>query len=109
MLALLIGYESVERLVNAIAIDFAQAMPMAILGLAVNLASAWLRSGGAHYQHGAHHQHRDRHDHDNHDHLVEARHAETFEGRHHRTHRDKTSLRPLSHVVADTAVSVLVT
>jgi|SRR6516162_5686022 cation diffusion facilitator family transporter len=42
MIALLIGYESLGRLVNPVAIAFDQAIPLAALGLAVNLTSAWL-------------------------------------------------------------------
>src|SRR5215469_5505391 len=42
MIALLIGYESVTRLFAPVPIYFAQAVPIACLGLAVNVASAWL-------------------------------------------------------------------
>src|SRR5271170_3823408 len=42
MIALLIGYESLDRLFNPVAIAFNQAIPLAALGLAVNLVSAWL-------------------------------------------------------------------
>src|SRR5690349_22857806 len=46
MIALLIGYEAVSRLFEPVPIHFAQAIPIAALGLAVNVASAWLLSGG---------------------------------------------------------------
>jgi cation diffusion facilitator family transporter len=46
MVALLIGYEAVDRLINPVTVDFAIAIPTAILGLAVNLASAWVLSDG---------------------------------------------------------------
>src|ERR1700746_4113608 len=46
MIALLIGYEAVERLLHPVAIDFNEAIPIAVLGLVVNVASAWLLSGG---------------------------------------------------------------
>ncbi len=59
MIALLIGYESVLRLVQPVAIRFAEAIPIALLGLAVNLASAWLL-GGARHGHGAHGHPRER-------------------------------------------------
>src|SRR5271157_3090839 len=57
MIALLIGYEAVTRLFAPVPIHFAEAIPIAILGLAVNVASAWLLSGGAHlgHRHGHHH------------------------------------------------------
>ncbi|HVW93359.1 MAG TPA: CDF family Co(II)/Ni(II) efflux transporter DmeF [Devosia sp.] len=52
MIALLIGYESIARLFAPVPIDFGQAIPIAIVGLLVNIASAWLLSGGAHHHHG---------------------------------------------------------
>ena len=61
MIALLIGYESVTRIFAPVPIHFAEAIPIACLGLAVNVASAWLLSGGEH--HGHHHAH-EGHDHD---------------------------------------------
>jgi cation diffusion facilitator family transporter len=60
MIALLIGYESIIRLFAPVPIDFAEAIPIACLGLVVNIASAWLLSGGDHHHHG--HSHGD-HDH----------------------------------------------
>jgi cation diffusion facilitator family transporter len=52
MIALLIGYEAISRLFAPVPIRFAQAVPIAALGLAVNIASAWLLSGGEHLGHG---------------------------------------------------------
>ncbi len=51
MIALLIGWEAVGRLFAPVPIRFAEAIPIAALGLAVNLASAWLLSGGHHDGH----------------------------------------------------------
>jgi cation diffusion facilitator family transporter len=65
MIALLIGYEAVERLLHPVAIDFNEAIPIAVVGLAVNIASAWLLSGGHHHGHG--HAHGHDHDHEHHD------------------------------------------
>jgi cation diffusion facilitator family transporter len=62
MIALLIGYEAVSRLLNPVPISFNEAIPIAVLGLAVNVASAWLLSGGHH--HGHSHDHAHGHDHD---------------------------------------------
>src|SRR5580698_2442899 len=45
MIALLIGYEAVSRLFAPVPIRFGEAIPIAFLGLAVNVASAWLLSG----------------------------------------------------------------
>jgi cation diffusion facilitator family transporter len=57
MIALLIGYEAVSRLLNPVAISFNEAIPIAVLGLAVNVASAWLLSGGQHHGHSHGHSH----------------------------------------------------
>src|SRR5882757_4262757 len=64
MIALLIAYEAVSRLLNPVAISFNEAIPIAVLGLAVNVASAWLLSGGHHHAHGHGHPHGHDHDHD---------------------------------------------
>jgi cation diffusion facilitator family transporter len=53
MIAVLIGYEAVSRLFAPVPIHFAQAIPIAFAGLAVNIASAWILSGG----HGHGHRH----------------------------------------------------
>jgi cation diffusion facilitator family transporter len=64
MIALLIAYESVSRIFAPVAIHFGEAIPIACLGLAVNIASAWLLSGGGHH-HGHSHGHaREGHGHD---------------------------------------------
>jgi cation diffusion facilitator family transporter len=57
MIALLIAYEAVSRLFNPVAISFNEAIPIAVLGLAVNVASAWLLSGGHHHGHAHSHDH----------------------------------------------------
>ena len=61
MIAILIGYESVTRILAPVHIHFAEAIPIACVGLAVNIASAWLLSSGGHH-HG--HSHGGEHDHD---------------------------------------------
>jgi len=77
MIALLIGYEAVSRLFAPIHIDFDQAIPIAVLGLLVNVASAWLLSGGDHHGH-AHGRSRGGH---GHAHEAEIRSVETPFGR----------------------------
>ena len=62
MIALLIAYEAVSRVFAPVPIHFAEAIPIACLGLAVNVASAWLLSGGGH-----HHSHGHAHKEHNHD------------------------------------------
>jgi cation diffusion facilitator family transporter len=66
MIALLIGYESISRILNPVPIHFAEAIPIACLGLAVNVASAWLLSGGDHH-HGRSHAHGSAEEGGNHD------------------------------------------
>ena len=57
IIALLIGYESVDRLVHPVPIAFNQAIPIAVVGLGVNLLSALLLRDDAHHHHG--HTHND--------------------------------------------------
>jgi cation diffusion facilitator family transporter len=71
MIALLIGYEAVSRLIEPVSISFGEAIPIAILGLVVNVVSVLLLSGGGHdhgHAHGHGHSHGHNHDHDHDDH-----------------------------------------
>src|SRR5215469_8367918 len=88
LIALLIGYESVDRLVHPVPIAFNQAIPIAVVGLGVNLLSAFLLRDDHHHHHGHAHQQ---------DHT----HA-------HHVHRDHNLRAAFVHVMADAAVSVLV-
>jgi len=82
LIALLIGWESLVRLYSPIAIDFPQAIAVAVIGLAVNLLCAWLLRDD-HSRHG--------HDHHEHDH-----------------HAGDNNLRAAYlHVLADALTSVL--
>ncbi len=54
MIALLIAYEAVSRLFAPVPIQFTEAIPIAVLGLAVNVASVWLLSGAGHHHHHGH-------------------------------------------------------
>ena len=55
MIALLIGCEAVARIFcSGCPIHFTEAIPIACLGLAVNVASAWLLSGGTQHHHHGH-------------------------------------------------------
>ncbi len=93
IVALGIGYELVLRLFNPVIIHFREAVPIATLGLCVNLASAWLLRE----DHGHAHADRDHahHDHAHHDHD-------------HGAHRHDTNFRAAyMHVLADALVSVL--
>jgi cation diffusion facilitator family transporter len=102
MIAILIGYEAVLRFLNPVPIAFNEAIPIAALGLLVNIASAWLLAGGHDYEGGHAHGHGHSHDHPHpHDHA----HDDHADERH---HRDNNMRAAVVHVAADAAVSVLV-
>ncbi len=64
MIAMLIAYEAIGRLLAPVPIHFREAIPIAVVGLLVNIASAWLLSGDDHHGHShAHGEHAAR-DHD---------------------------------------------
>jgi len=110
MIALGIGYESVLRLSQPVAIHFREAVPIAALGLCVNLASAWLLRESHDHGHGHaghalfdHDDHLDGHpgDHDHH-------HAHDDHAHAHATHpRDSNYRAAYVHVLADALTSVL--
>jgi len=81
------GFESMLRLVRPAEIHFDQAIPVAILGLLVNLVSAWMLASG----HG--HDHR-------------SREGEAHTHRHHH-HHDLNLRSAYLHVVTDAITSVL--
>ncbi len=64
LVALAIGYESAVRLFQPVPIHYAEATAIAVLGLAVNLASAWLLGAGHDHDHDHHDHHDHAHDHD---------------------------------------------
>jgi len=113
MIALLIGYEAAVRLFAPVTIHFSEALPIAGLGLVVNVASAWLLSGGGHHHdHGPGHHHGHGHAHDDHGHAHHAHddhaHDDHGHGGASAAHRDNNMRAALVHVMADAAVSVLV-
>lgn len=65
LIALLIGWESLERLYDPVAISFPQAISVAVIGLLVNLVCAWLLRDDHHHHHHHHHGHH-HHDHGGH-------------------------------------------
>ncbi len=94
MVALLIAWESLRRFADPVPIEFDQAILVAVLGLAVNLLSAWLLRDDRHQVSAIHH-----HDHGGHDHAsghVHARHAE-----------DHNLRAAYLHVLADSLTSCL--
>ncbi len=91
MIALLIGYEALTRFIWPVAINFNEAIPIAVLGLIVNVTSVFLLSGGDHHHHG--HSHGD-HDHGGHDHEHE----------HDEAHSLQTSAGPLTFEIFEDGV-----
>ena len=81
MVALLIGYEAVSRFLSPVPIHFREAIPIAVVGLFVNIVSAWLLSGGDHHGHGHGHGHAHSNAHDaGHDHEDEVQRLITASG-----------------------------
>jgi cation diffusion facilitator family transporter len=83
LVAVAMFYQSVERLISPTTIQYDQAIAIGIIGLAVNLACAWLLRDGHHHDHGHGHSH-------------------VHEG-----HQDLNLRAAYMHVVADAATSVL--
>lgn len=92
VVALFMGYHSIERLINPVEIHYNEAILIAIIGLVVNLLCAWLLHDSGHDHH-----HHDHHHHDNH-HEAHA---------HHHEGQDLNHRAAFIHVVADAATSVL--
>ena len=99
LIALGIGVESMLRLFQPINVAFGEATVIAVIGLGVNIASAFLLAGG----HGHHHGHgHDGHGHGHH-------HADHHgHGHGHGAHQGDNNLRSAYvHVLADALTSVL--
>jgi cation diffusion facilitator family transporter len=110
MIALLIGYEALTRFIWPVPISFNEAIPIAALGLIVNIASVLLLGGGPAHGH-AHehaHEHAPGHHHDHHHHAAADEHEHEYEAAHHAAHRDNNLRAAVVHVLADAAVSILV-
>ncbi len=91
LIALIMGWESVLRLLDPVAINFREAIAIAVAGLVVNLVSAWLLRD----DHSHHHSHAHAHEHDD---------------DHHHGHgggRDNNLRSVYVHVIADAMTSVL--
>ncbi|WP_068636406.1 CDF family Co(II)/Ni(II) efflux transporter DmeF [Thauera butanivorans] len=94
LVALLVGWESLSRLADPVPISFNQAILVAVLGLIVNLVSAWLLKD----DHTHHHHHGHGH----------AHHHDDGHGHHHHGHTPDNNLRAAyMHVLADALTSVL--
>jgi len=87
LVALQIAYESLVRMIHPVPIAYGEAITIAVVGLAVNLLSAWLLRDEPHHEHHSH-----GHSHEHHHHLH---------------HRDNNLRAAYVHVLADAATSVL--
>ncbi|HML30729.1 MAG TPA: CDF family Co(II)/Ni(II) efflux transporter DmeF [Hyphomicrobium sp.] len=96
LIAVLIAWESIVRFRNPVPIYFPEAIAVAFLGLAVNLASAWLLRD----DHGHHHGHGNSHAHGNDEHHHSDGHG-------HAKSRDNNLRAAYIHVLADALTSVL--
>ncbi len=102
VVALFMAFHSVERLFNPVQIHYNEAIPIAILGLVVNLICAWLLHDDHHHHHHHHHHHTSTmHDHELHEHSHHAWQPE------HGQHHDLNQKAAFMHVVADAVTSVL--
>lgn len=90
VVALMMGIQSLERLFNPVTIHFNEAIPIAIVGLIINLVCACLLHEGGHDHHHHDHHHGHSHHHHSHDH-----------------HHDLNQKAAFIHVVADAVTSVL--
>lgn len=84
--ALMMGFHSIERLFNPLAIHYNEAIPIAVLGLVVNIVCLWLLHTNSHHQHK--HEHHEHHHH------------------HHHHEQDLNQKAAFLHIVADAATSV---
>ncbi len=118
--ALLMGYESVERLLSPIAIHFEEAIAVAAFGLAVNIVSAFMLKDDHHHHHHsdhddvdeAHHAHH-HHEHDHCDHTHHDHDDHPHDDHDHGHHveasgpKDHNLRAAYMHVIADALTSVM--
>lgn len=104
IVALLIGWESLVRLRSPVPISFDEAILVAVIGLLVNLVSAWLLKDdhSHHHGHSHHHAHDHGHGHGHNDHDHDHGAAATRAG-----DRDNNLRAAYLHVLADALTSVL--
>ncbi|ENV74439.1 hypothetical protein F946_00028 [Acinetobacter johnsonii ANC 3681] len=84
------AFHSIQRLFSPVQIHYNEAIPIAILGLLVNLICAWLLHDGDHHHHHHHHAH---------DHALEI-------PTHPKHHHDLNQKAAFMHVVADAVTSI---
>lgn len=104
-------WESTVRLFNPGTIHYGESMLVAMVGLVVNLLSAWLLGEQGH-SHGPGHHHGHSHGHSGHSHAhVQREHAHDHEHEHEHAHahghQDLNKKAAYIHVLTDAATSVL--
>lgn len=94
VVALVMLVESIQRFFADVTIRFDEAIMVAVIGLCVNLISAYLLRDDHHHHHGHDHEHDHEHHHDHHDHEHEHGH-------------DHNLRAAYLHVLADALTSLL--
>jgi cation diffusion facilitator family transporter len=102
-----LAWDALHTLITPQPVAWAEAMTVAVLGLAVNLGSVWLLARG-----GAPHDHApgeaiDHHDHDAHHDAHHHDRRPHRQGHHHGHHHDHNYRAALVHVLADAVTSLL--
>ena len=105
IVALLIGWESLVRLRSPVPISFDEAILVAVIGLVVNLVSAWLLKDDHSHHHGHGHAHGHHHGHE--DHVHDHDHDHGHEDPVRVGHRDNNLRAAYLHVLADALTSVM--
>jgi cation diffusion facilitator family transporter len=103
VVAIAMGVESIHRLVEPAPINFVPALAVAVMGLVVNLASAWVLHSGHEGHEDGETAHRD----PDHDHPHEHGHGHQDDHHHAKAHHDLNLRSAYVHVVADAFTSVL--
>ena len=104
------AWESLHRLVAPVAVHYPEAMAVAVLGLMVNLASAWLLGHDHDHHHGHDKAHDEAHEHPHdhpHEHPHEHPHDHPDEHDDGHEHVDHNLRAAYLHVLADALTSVL--
>ena len=107
VIALLMVWESANRLAAPVAIDYSAAIIVTVIGLVVNIASAFMLGGHDHghdHHDDKHHSHK-HHDHAHHDHDHDHAHGHDHSAGDH--HHDQNLRAAYVHVLTDALTSVL--
>lgn len=98
IVAIWMAKEGIEHLIVHPEVDYRDALPVAAVGLVVNIVSAYLLSRGHHYEHGHHHGHGHGNGHDHREHAGAAPKPGTL---------DFNLRAAYIHIIADALTSLL--